>query len=38
VAGAHVKEKMRDIQIDCRNYAYQYGTDLPEVDSWIWPY
>lgn len=37
VAGAHVKEKMRDLQIDCRNYAYEHGTDLPEVDNWTWP-
>ena len=38
VAGAHVKEKMRDMQIECRNYAYEYGADLPSADSWVWPY
>jgi xylulose-5-phosphate/fructose-6-phosphate phosphoketolase len=38
VAGAHVKEKMRDMQIECRNYAYRHGTDLPEADNWTWPY
>ncbi len=38
VAGAHVKEKLRDKQIDCRNYAYEHGVDLPEVDGWTWPY
>jgi xylulose-5-phosphate/fructose-6-phosphate phosphoketolase len=38
VAGAHVKEKLRDKQIECRNYAYEHGTDLPEVDGWTWPY
>ena len=38
VAGAHVKQKMRDMQIECRNYAYEFGTDLPEVDGWTWPY
>ena len=38
VAGAHVKEKMRDLQIECRNYAYEYGTDLPAADNWVWPY
>jgi len=37
VAGAHVKEKMLDKQIECRNYAYAHGTDLPEVDGWSWP-
>lgn len=37
VAGAHVKEKLRDLQIECRNYAYQYGVDAPEVAGWQWP-
>jgi xylulose-5-phosphate/fructose-6-phosphate phosphoketolase len=38
VAGAHVKEKMRDMQIECRNYAYEYGADLPAADNWVWPH
>jgi len=38
VAGAHVKEKLRDMQIDCQNYAYEHGVDLPEADAWKWPY
>ncbi len=38
VNGAHVKEKMRDMQIECSNYAYEYGVDLPEADGWTWPY
>ncbi|BCX88572.1 xylulose-5-phosphate/fructose-6-phosphate phosphoketolase [Methylomarinovum tepidoasis] len=38
VAGAHVKEKLRDRQIECRSYAYEHGVDLPEVDNWQWPY
>ena len=38
VAGAHVKEKLRDMQIDCRNYAYEHGIDKPEVDEWVWPF
>lgn len=37
ISGAHIKQKMLDIQIDCRNYAYQYGTDLPEYENWVWP-
>ena len=36
--GAHAKEKFRDMQIDCRNYAYQHGTDKPEATNWRWPY
>ncbi|QEP41731.1 phosphoketolase family protein [Ectothiorhodospiraceae bacterium BW-2] len=37
VAGAHVKEQLRDMQIECRNYAYENGIDKPEVDNWVWP-
>ena len=36
--GAHVQEKLRNRQIECRNYAYEYGVDLPEEDEWVWPY
>ena len=36
--GAHVKEKLRNMQIDCQNYAYEYGVDKPDVDNWKWPY
>ncbi|MGZ8158758.1 MAG: phosphoketolase family protein [Methylobacter sp.] len=38
VSGAHVKEKLRDQQIECRNYAYEHGIDRPEDDHWLWPY
>lgn len=37
VAGAHAKEKLRNTQIECQNYAYEYGIDKPEVDQWSWP-
>ncbi len=36
--GAHVQEKLRNRQIECCNYAYEYGVDLPEEDEWVWPY
>jgi len=36
--GAHAKEKYRDQQIDCRNYAYEHGIDKPEVVAWRWPF
>ena len=36
--GAHAKEKLRDQQIDCRNYAYEHGIDKPEIVAWKWPY
>jgi xylulose-5-phosphate/fructose-6-phosphate phosphoketolase len=38
VAGAHVKDKLRDMQIRCRQYAYEHGVDLPEANDWTWPY
>ena len=37
VSGAHVKERLRDLQIDCRNYAHEHGIDKPEVANWTWP-
>lgn len=37
VAGAHVKEKLKEMQIECRNYAYQFGIDKPEIEGWTWP-
>ena len=38
VAGAHVKENLRDMQIECRRYAYEHGVDKPEENDWVWPY
>ncbi|MGJ0516559.1 MAG: phosphoketolase family protein [Methylomicrobium sp.] len=37
VAGAHVKEKLRGMQIACSHYAYEHGIDNPEFASWKWP-
>jgi xylulose-5-phosphate/fructose-6-phosphate phosphoketolase len=37
VAGAHAKEALRDRQIECRNYAYEYGIDKPAIRDWRWP-
>jgi xylulose-5-phosphate/fructose-6-phosphate phosphoketolase len=36
VAGAHAKEKFRNMQIDCVNYAHEHGVDLPEAANWKW--
>jgi len=38
VSGAHAKERFRDMQIDCRNHAFEYGIDRPDIDDWEWPY
>ena len=36
--GAHAKEKFRNMQIDCRRYAHEFGIDRPDVFEWRWPY
>jgi xylulose-5-phosphate/fructose-6-phosphate phosphoketolase len=38
VAGAHAKERFKNEQIACRNYAYEHGIDKPDVLEWRWPY
>ncbi len=36
VAGAHAKERLRNMQIECQRYAWEHGVDQPEVDAWTW--
>jgi xylulose-5-phosphate/fructose-6-phosphate phosphoketolase len=36
--GAHAKEKLRNLQLECQKYAHEFGIDMPEVDNWTWPY
>jgi xylulose-5-phosphate/fructose-6-phosphate phosphoketolase len=36
--GVHAKEKFRNIQIECLNYAHQHGIDEARVAGWTWPY
>jgi xylulose-5-phosphate/fructose-6-phosphate phosphoketolase len=38
VAGAHAKEKLRNMQIECQAYAHENGIDKPEAEQWMWPY
>ena len=28
----------RNLQIQCANYAYEHGVDMPEAANWKWPY
>jgi xylulose-5-phosphate/fructose-6-phosphate phosphoketolase len=35
--GGHAKDRYRNLQMDCRNYAYANGTDKPDVANWVWP-
>ena len=36
--GAHAKEKFRNLQIACRQYAHEFGVDRPDVVEWRWPF
>lgn len=38
VSGAHVAEKLLDMQIACRQHAHEFGVDLAEADTWTWPF
>ncbi len=38
VAGAHVKEALRDMQIDCLNHAHEHGVDRAQERDWKWPW
>jgi xylulose-5-phosphate/fructose-6-phosphate phosphoketolase len=37
IRGSHARERLLNRQIDCRNYAYEHGIDMPEVVDWRWP-
>jgi len=36
--GGHAKERFLNQQIECVNYAHQFGIDKPEATDWVWPY
>jgi len=36
VAGAHVKEWLKNQIIENHSYAYEYGVDKPEITNWKW--
>jgi len=36
--GTHAKERFRNLQLDCLQYAHQHGIDKPDVAAWTWPY
>ena len=33
---AHVKEQMKEAILQHRAYAYEHGTDAPEINNWRW--
>jgi xylulose-5-phosphate/fructose-6-phosphate phosphoketolase len=36
--GGHAKDHFLNQQIECKNYAHQYGVDKPDAANWVWPY
>jgi xylulose-5-phosphate/fructose-6-phosphate phosphoketolase len=32
--GGHAKEEFRNLQIKCKNYAYEHGIDDPDIEAW----
>jgi xylulose-5-phosphate/fructose-6-phosphate phosphoketolase len=36
--GAHAREQLKNIQIECLDYARTYGIDRPESVNWRWPF
>ncbi|KLL12880.1 phosphoketolase family protein [Protofrankia coriariae] len=35
---AHVRQDMVDARIAARTYTRDFGTDMPEISNWTWPY
>ncbi len=35
--GAHAKDKLSVMQLECQAYAYEHGIDKPDMDGWTWP-
>jgi xylulose-5-phosphate/fructose-6-phosphate phosphoketolase len=38
VTGAHTRERLRNEQVSCINYAYEHGIDQPAITDWKWPF
>jgi len=36
-AGAHAKEALQNLRIDCRHHAHLHGIDAPGIRDWVWP-
>ena len=36
-ANCNTREALLNRQLDCRNYAYEHGIDMPEITDWKWP-
>jgi xylulose-5-phosphate/fructose-6-phosphate phosphoketolase len=38
VTGASVREDLVNQQIACKEHAYEFGVDRPEITDWKWPF
>jgi xylulose-5-phosphate/fructose-6-phosphate phosphoketolase len=38
VTASGVREALLNEQIACRNHAYEFGIDQPDITNWKWPY
>ncbi len=38
VTASSVREAMLNQQIACKNHAWEFGVDDPEISNWQWPY
>jgi xylulose-5-phosphate/fructose-6-phosphate phosphoketolase len=38
VKGANVREALLNQQIACKEHAYEFGVDTPEINDWKWPF
>jgi len=38
VKGSGVREALLNEQIGCKNHAYEFGIDRPDITDWKWPY
>jgi xylulose-5-phosphate/fructose-6-phosphate phosphoketolase len=38
VTGSSAREALLNQQIACKNHAYEFGIDSPEITNWQWPF
>ena len=38
VKGASAREALLNQQIECKEYAHEFGIDQPEINNWKWPF
>jgi xylulose-5-phosphate/fructose-6-phosphate phosphoketolase len=38
VTGSSAREALLNQQIGCKNHAYEFGIDSPEITNWQWPF